>query len=243
MHKEIALAIEPGLGDHFIHNGFVHHVSQFYDKIYLPVYDIAVHPNWATVCELYQDNPSIVPVRIDRFVRHWEPNNSWTNLFSSWNIPVLQPQLDHVHSGTPWYKWFYHQFLFPWSMWKSAAQLPATSCRAERLFEQVVGNMQEYAVVHDLSTAGHSPLEKMTSDLPQIRIVPGLSDSLLDWTAVLERASEIHVVASSVFCYTSLLHTRVKGRKFYHECRPKQFRIDPVDFGDWTLIDYGMPQQ
>lgn len=239
MHHEIAIAIEPGLGDHFIHNGLIHHISQFYQKIYLPVYDIHVHPNWPTVCELYQHHPKIQPVRIDRFVRHWEPASNWSNLFSSWNIPVLKPQFDYVHTGVAWYKWFYHQFYFPWSMWKTSACIPPVSARAEQLFEQICGGIGEYVVVHDLSTAGHSPLVNMQTDLPQVRIQPGIAPSLLDWTAVLERAAQIHAVASSVFCYASVLGDRIQGERYYHQCRPnQQAMIYADDFPEWTFVSY-----
>lgn len=241
MLDEIVVAIEPGLGDHFICNGLINYLSQFYARVYLPVYNVDVHNNWVTVQALYSHKPKIKLVRIDRFVRHWEPYTTWSHLFSTWGLPTLQ--IAHADVGNPahWYRSFYHQLLIPWETWKTHASLPPVTDTAEQLFEEQAAHLGEYMLVHDLSTAGHSPVTKIPhSDLPVVRIVPGVSSNLLDWRLVIERASQLHLIGSSVFCLANILGSGVTGQKFYHHCRPLAPPLDPQDFADWTFVDYGI---
>lgn len=239
MIDEIAIAVEPGLGDHFICNGLINHISQFYNKIYLPVYDISVHPNWATVENLYSTNSQVRLVRLPRFVRHWESQRSWAHFFSTWNIPTLQVKLDPNRYPVRWYKWFYHQLLIDWHTHQTKCVLPPLSPMADQLFDRVVGDHQQYVVVHDHSTAGHTPLVNMHhTDLPIVRITPGISSNLLDWRRVIAGATEIHAVQSSVFWLCNLMQPSIQGKLYYHKARPLEAPIDPEDFPSWTFVDY-----
>lgn len=242
MQTEIAIAIEPGLGDHFICNGLVNYVSQFYHKVYLATYNIDVHANWPTVEALYQHCPRVSPVRIDQFVRHWEPQTSWYHIFSTWGLPVMQISFVDIGNPTHWYKSFYHQLLLPWSTWKTHASLPPAGSNEQVIFDQVVGDIGEYILVHDLSTAGHNPVAKLDNprNLPLIRITPGISRNLFDWRLVMARAAEVHFIQSSVFWLANLMGDQIQGRKFHHLSRPHALQIDPNDFLDWQIVEYDL---
>jgi hypothetical protein len=234
--NELILVHEPGLGDHFICNGLVNYISSQVDRVLLPTYDISVHNNKATVQALYANNPKVAIVPVPIFVNHWDSGFSWQDYFSSWNTPVLQIYKPQINNPL-WYPYFYTQIGMAWEDHKRLAHIPPPTPRACELLEwAVTTHGRHYRVVHNNSTSGTFEFQQVgDTSLPTISVVPGLSDSLLDWQLVLANAQEIHACQSSVFWLCTILDG-LPTALFYHDSRPTQHPIFPQHFPAWQFV-------
>jgi hypothetical protein len=242
--REIVLVHELGLGDHFICNALVNLLSEHYDRIFLPTYDIPVHANWHTVQCLYSENPRVVPLPVREWLSHTQYDNHWHTL----GVPTVVVQLDRGRQQPmAWYKHFYHQFGFDYDStcrqhFALPYRIPGAAEVAARVLQPLGG--QAYRVVHNRSSAhGDYPLDLLTGqDLATIHIDPNISNNLLDWRDIFMGAEEIHVAHSSVFWLVDRMRQQLPGQLYYHSIRRTLFDVDRHDIENhtspWHFVDY-----
>lgn len=243
--SELVVAHEHGLGDHFLCNGLVNWLSQRADKVYLPTYDLHVHPNYATVKDLYRENTRVQVVKITDFIYHWEESTSWQKFFDSWQLPVLQirkPMPDH---SAGWYHHFYNQIGLDYRIRYSHFHLPRPTHNGLSLRNRLMPPSGRFRLVHaGSSTSTAVGMQwKTDSDIDTIFITPGQSSNLLDWVPLMYEAEEIHALQSSVFWLVDSL-PNLKANLYYHDARTTSdivFKLRQDDFqqfNKWIWIYY-----
>lgn len=175
-----------GLGDHFVCNGLVRAIleKEIPDFLYLPV---KPH-NIATVSQMYSDDIRVIciPVKNDGEV---------------YSLPQLQVVSKFYKIGfdkcrkEDWDVSFYDSvslpFEFRWSKWKCVRDH-----KKEQVLETHLGINEPYTLVHDTGSNGRHTLEIGNTN-KIIKIEP-LSESLLDWCGLIEKAEQVHCIDSSV---------------------------------------------
>jgi hypothetical protein len=234
--KEIIFIPETGLGDHFLANALVNIVCRYVDKVFLPTYCNNVHNNLSSVKALYCENPKVEVVPVPWFLYHWTPGLSWQDYFNSWNTPILQLQKP-PQTSPYWYTYFYEQFQLNWSVHRTHAYVPYTKGAHQLLAEVVTTHGKNYRVVHSVSSHGRYDFKSCgDTTLPTVEIVPGITESLLDWVLVLENAREVHACQSSVFWLCNILKN-CDATLYYHNSRPSNHFIYPVHFPRWIFVN------
>lgn len=129
-----------------------------------------------------------------------------------------------------WEKSFYDQLELPYKYRFSQFHLPRNERKEEALFKQLNIN-SNYALCCNTSSKGTSDLQ-IETNFPKVFITPKTSN-LLDWLLVIERASEIHTIDTSVF-------QLIKNMQL---SQPKFFYVEPsrshyqFDNQHWNVIN------
>lgn len=79
--------------------------------------------------------------------------------------------------------------------------------------EKVVGKKRKFALVHDSSHYGGKA--EIETDLPIVQFSPVEGYTILDWFAVVQKASEIHCIDSSLCNFVDMIET--KAKLFYYQ--------------------------
>lgn len=255
MKKNLILHHHPGLGDHFLCNGMVHHYAQKYETLYLP----CRKKFYKTIDCLYQDFPNIIPKVFD---------NDWDNLereVSDWSFEtkfdylkigydkVIYTYLEREQCSPKWVginfeRQFYEQAEVLYLERYSNFKLPKQIKGADDLYEKVVGDVKNYILVHDSSSASDEYEFDMfgwrngkNSDLTIIKIKDNITDNLLDWIKVIENATEIHVSPSSVFCLIDSLPLDLKADLYFHDLRSDNGLLlvnSHLNDNRWVIVEY-----
>lgn len=201
---ELILYHHLGLGDHFICNGLVNKVSEQVDELYL----ICKEKNFDTVSCLYKDNYKVNVIKIKE-----EPQD--ITLFSSVNnLPILTVGFTDFKNPS-FDRSFYVGMGLDFSLRYSNFKLPKEIENSKNIYDQVVDNVP-YCLVHNVCSDGEFNLNIKT-DLNMVYIKPGLTKNLLDYVKVIENASEIHCVDSSVFHLIDSME--VNAKLYFHDIR------------------------
>jgi hypothetical protein len=125
------------------------------------------------------------------------------------------------------YDWYGMDF----RTWRDKAMWTRDAVREELLFNELGCNKGDYNLVN-IFFGSHSQLKvdiKLNNGLPNIHMktIPGYS--LFDWAKVIENASEIHVVNSSILYLLELLTLKCKN--------PTLYVRKPIE-KDFTTTDY-----
>jgi hypothetical protein len=237
MPNFIVLYHHMGLGDHFICNGLVNYLSTQYDKVILP----CARHNLETVQCLYSDNDRVSILPVDK-----EPQDI-VAFSQRENIPITQVGFDYIQkSRHGWYDSFYEQCGIPIEYRKSYFSLPSQIPNATLVYNQMVTS-PHYILVHQgSSNSTEYPIDilqgRQEGSLPPIvRIVPHVSNNLLDWITVIQNAAEIHVVPSSVFCLVDGIAPSLNSRLYYHDIRQgADIRHSDIERSgtNWKVIKY-----
>jgi len=225
-----------GLGDHFICNGLVHNVSKNYGKIYLPC---KVH-NYETVKCLYSESPKIEVFKIDR-----DEHQEVLTLSKILNIPVLKVGFEHCNYFNNWDRSFYKQLNIDFLERYSRFYLPKSVEGSKEIYDSVIGNKDEYILVHDNSSEKNEydidiSLGRDEKEMPPIvKITNKVTNNLLQWIDIVQNASEIHVVPSSVFCLIDSIDLNPKCKLHYHGIRTNNMVINSqLNNYKWNIIKY-----
>ena len=228
--REVMVVHQLGLGDYFICNGLVNYFSEIYDRVFVPV---KPH-NLATVSCLYNDNKKVVVFEIGGIEETAE------NSLDCYGIPIIEADVYmHRPPSARWYKWYYEQFKLPYEYRFSKFQLPQSIPDVDLVFEQVVGNLTDYRLVHDEPSTGiRVPLkwvDESAHDVPIIKITSSICSNLLSWMRVIENAQEIHLIDSSVFNFIHSIGSQLCHKKiYYHTTRNSQFTYEPYDIQKYS---------
>lgn len=176
-----------GLGDHFVCNGLVRSILERESPnfLYLPT----KQHNIATVSQMYSDDKRVIclPVNTDQEV---------------YKLPQLKIVSSFYRIGfenvrdTDWDVSFYDAASVPfsarWDRWKCNRDYDR-----ERELEEHIGLNEEYILVHDTGSIETYDLEIESQQKNIVRIQP-ITNCLLDWCGVIEKAQQVHCIDSSV---------------------------------------------
>jgi hypothetical protein len=192
MVSKLILYHHLGLGDHFICNGIVHRLLELsVHEIWLPV----KQRNQQCVTQLYSDydQVKVIPVpELDQTQEIFSINH----LSTQYNIPLLKVSFNG-NGIQEFDRVFYEQLGLDlkdrWNYFK----MPNDDSKALRFFDEHINPNDRYTLVHDTGSVGQFDLDIQT-DYRIVKIEPGYTETLLDWRYVIQRASEIHCIDSSV---------------------------------------------
>lgn len=193
-----------GLGDHIVCNGLVREVLKVgFDFLYLPV----KKHNYETVGRMYSDESRIMclPVSTDADVPH---------------LPQLMRSSKFYRVGfekcrADWDVSFYDSIGVPFQKrWDSFRVSRDQSREASLLRTLNLNEGDAFTLIHDTGSVGRFPIS-VSNDAGRIVRVEPLTDSMLDWCGVIERAKEIHCIDSS-FIH---LAQSMRPDGFFHDIR------------------------
>lgn len=193
-----------GLGDHFICNGLVNLISENFSRVFL----ICKEGNFETVSCLYKDNPKVEVVSIKK-----EPQD--VELLARLNeLKVIKIGFFDFSNKT-FDKSFYSQFGVSFEQRYTNFKLPKTIENSNTVYDKLI-SQTPYCLIHRVCSQEIFDLE-VNTELPKIFIEPGVTNNLLDFIKVIQNASEIHCVDSSV--YHLIDSIEVPGKLYFHDVR------------------------
>lgn len=211
-----------GLGDHLICNGLVRYLLKTKSPDHI---NLAVKArNLSNVERMYRDESRI------RFIVADEPNDFLRSIDG--NAELIRIGFENCNHSE-FDVGFYHQigvdFSVRWSHWY-----------CERDYKQEFKVLEElnlpedFVLVNDSCSGGRYDLN-VQSEMPIVYFSKLQSEtSIFDWTAVIEKAKEIHTVDSSfLHLVNSIEHTT--DRLFYHNVRPPFYKIRLTP--NWTVLE------
>jgi hypothetical protein len=239
-----------GLGDAIVLKPLIKILATQYQNMYYP----CRKENWTSATSLFFDIPnlSLVNCNSDHEERYWLEQNP---------VPILN--LRSIIQETPiWYhEWptavpvavmydrqLYEYFDIPYSrryqLWTAKFDHDA----AQQLYDQLNPNNQPYVLWHNsmsyLPQGASVDFENWRSSvgLPKIKVIDvcPLTDNLLDWRLLIERAEEIHCVSSSFHCLVDSILEKTKANLYYHNLRHNAI-LQINSAGNnyrWQCVDY-----
>jgi len=103
----------------------------------------------------------------------------------------------------------------------------------ERIFKKLNPNNEPYIFIHDdpargfnIPTSRALEVSNNSSDILVIR--NDMTENILDFSLILERASELHCMGSSIFCFADLLSLGDKKCYFHDIRKPSIFVTDNI---------------
>lgn len=215
-----------GLGDHIILSGGIKFLIR--SGILTSPFLICKQTNLASVQQLYSDVPELKLIAVkdgleaDCLAGQWKGNQLRIG---------FEKMRDWYHFDKDFYRILDIDFQKRWTSFS----LPRNTDKEKTL---LIGLPKKFAFVHDDPVRGMQINPAFISgDLPVIR--PSRTETIFDWTGVLEKATEIHCICSSFkHLVDSLPHTGAK--LFYHhsyirEGRPRENSISASQY-NWTLV-------
>lgn len=224
-----------GLGDHFICNGIVNYICcQSPEKNYTLV---CKSKYLETISSLYQYNLpklKLLPV-IDEYL-------DVINYLKLHPQEILRIGFENLSSVVNFDEQFYNQVKLNFNIRYVNAFIPEHTDRSHELYLNLTSQLEnkKYAIVHDHCSHGKLNIDTGSINLPII-YVSEITNNLLDWIELIQKADEIHVVPSSFYCMIdSLSHQRITSKLFYHKNRTNTFlKINrPENNHKWSIINY-----
>ena len=236
------------LGDAFVINALVRRWCGESDQVHLPV----MPQNWDTLAALYKDMPNLklVPylgneeeqayirdnnLDVINFRTIYETTQmNWQGAAPSVSVPVY------------WDRQIYEYFDVPYSRRYLDFRIPPNSYTS-----QIVDKLNlpdKFVLFHRYCSTHLGPINIDLAtwrksvgapDMPIVEVVTGLSNNLLDWIPVIERASEIHSVASSFHCLVDSIPT-THTSLLYHAIRQNTLTQVNTRWNNWkwNIVHY-----
>jgi hypothetical protein len=213
-----------GLGDHFICNGLVRHLAEQHGHIFLA----CKRASFATVACLYEDEPTIEPFPIDR-----EPDDveAFARRVGAPLVRIGFDACDRSRFDQSFYEQMGVPFAFRWSKFR----LPASISGEDEMYERLAP-ASPYRVVHRETSHGVYAL-RFDHTMPAIelrgrRVDGGAFENLLLYRRLIERATEVHCINSSVIHLVDSLDA--PARLVFHDARPRAFQLRRA----WETVSY-----
>ncbi|MEN8846244.1 MAG: hypothetical protein ABF261_08210 [Candidatus Arcticimaribacter sp.] len=259
---KVFLANNCGLGDYILMNGATRYIAAQPDVEHVDLLCLSDHNKFMNVKWMYRDNPNITV--------HGEPcngfgcdvqrrkikkrgkafKNSEHRVFaweeSIWRENMLRFGLDPDEKNC-WPELFYALHQAPFSARHEYFYVERDRAKEEELFEKL--NLPpKYALCIDqacILNFNFTPDTNLPVFKPSDKsdIVSGCSETIFDWMAVVERASEVHTIDTS---WLHLLKSmKLEQPKYYYHYRDTTVAInirtskyinDEYDNG-WQIID------
>lgn len=209
-----------GLGDHFVCNGLVNTIADDYDSVYVSCWK----SNFDTVKTLYSESKK---VKVFSIVDEKTDIEYFSNFV---NLPVIFIGFQYC-DRKEWNTSFYKQMNIDFSNRYARFELPNFIPHEEEIFNLFA--KEKYCLVHRESSERKYNLN-IDTDLPIVEIKKETDPygNLLSYRKLIQNASEIHCINSSVFHLVDGIDP--KAKLVYHDIRPKDFKIEEK----WSVIEY-----
>ncbi len=211
-----------GLGDHFICNGLVRYLFEARNpaRLFLPTKNKYFH----TVSRMFFDVPAIIPIPVngDSDVAKL-PQCALADEVLTIGFSQVKPEFDvsfYEMSGIP--------FSVRWSHFK-AVRDPEREGSLE--VKAGVHPKDRFILIHNISSVGRFHFTTR-NDLRKV-YVSQLSDCMLDWCSLAEKADEVHCIDSSFIHLAQTLNIK---RGFFHRVRPTETHFVLRD--GWETVEY-----
>ena len=252
----LVLHTHTGLGDHFITNGMAHAFAEQFDTVYVP--HISMFSE--TMKCLYNDTPKVVPVEFpdiditlygqQLLIDLAENTNSelyhisdpYINYFKRLYINT-NSELRVLNVASNFERQMYELAGMHYSYRYNKSNIPRSTKKSKEIYLELTKG-DKYILVHDVSSQTTSPynllIDQTRSNLPIIKIVPGITNNVLDFLELIYNAEEIHVVGSFFFCLVDCITDRTSASLFYHNIMIKHDSQINCNWNNnrWTIIDY-----
>lgn len=125
----------------------------------------------------------------------------------------------------------YKMFGLDWQIWRDGAMWQRDSMREDTLYQVATEFGNDYRLISDTfgSDFGNKVKIEKSGTIPNIAIEFYEGFSLFDWAKVIENATEIHVVSSSIIYLLEMLDLRAKEVHLYQRSIAGQ-GFDTVDY-------------
>lgn len=219
-----------GLGDHFVCEGLVRHLTIKFqaEKVFLPV----KKHNYYSVSSIYSDLPCVILLPVD----------GDSDVYS---LPEVALSTFHFKVGFErtvpkgWDRSFYSQLNIPFHYRYSFSNIVRNGIYEMALVDKLINNLHEinqpFILVANGSSNGNYKLN-IESSLPQVFVQP-ISNSIVDWVGVIERAEEVHVIDSSFFHLCQSFYT-ILPKCYYHLVRETHDILTCDVLPCWNIVDY-----
>lgn len=169
-----------GLGDHIVCNGLVRYLTKFETDVTIAV----KKHNAASVKAMYADTT----FKFDEILSDQDAINNYTN-----NIRRIGFERCELNT---WEETFYKQFNIDYSeRWKSF--YCARNKNAEQELLNKLNLPEKFAFVSTTASTGKYDIT-IDTKLPIVEL-QNLTPNMFDWIPVLEKATELHTIDSSIF--------------------------------------------
>jgi hypothetical protein len=207
-----------GLGDHIVCNGLVHHLLKITDEKD-PLFLAVKKHNYSSVKHLYEDTRVI----LDKVENDQEAEDKYKTADT-----VLRIGFEN-HRTTDWEKSFYDQLGVDYEKRYSGFSIKRNSENEENLLEKL-SLPEKFAFCNFTGSTGEYKVD-VNTELPIVKLRP-ITSSIFDWIVVLEKATEIHTMDSSIFHLIKQLSLDCK--KVFYDVRNTSC-TDTFDEG-WKII-------
>jgi len=241
-----------GLGDHIITNGMIHSFAEDYDKVYVP----HIKMFGESVRALYAGYDKIETVELPDIDINLHGRHLIENLITDTNSEVARicdphlyyprrliqnkdGQLAYVHAATNFDRQFYELAGMHFSYRYTKCKIPLSTYKSESIYEKL-SNRKEYILVHDNSSQSEGYPLDIKSNLPLVKIKPGITDNVFDFVDLIRNATEVHAVGSFFQCLVDSMWNDVKGKLYFHNLMMKHdTQINCLwNNNSWNVIEY-----
>lgn len=214
-----------GLGDHIICNGLVRRLFSDLrpDRIFVP----AKRRNYYTVASMYLDEPHIciVPVEGDADVPGLIQREICDELIQ---VGFSKTRLEDFDVS------FYDCVGIPFEARWTDCRVARDAERESGLEEALrIGRDEDFILVHDTGSVGRFVLN-IDSSRRVVHMPPvPITNCMLDWCSIAEKAQEVHCIDSSFIHLAQSLNVK---RGFFHDVRPAVTKFSLRK--EWTVVHY-----
>ena len=232
------------LGDAFVANGLVHYYGDQCNEIHVPV-----RPEYYNTLRcLYQDHPHVKVVALGPYEfgeNQYVEEHKLSRIIRNAVYPL---KVGNLRISVLWDVQMYDYYELPYSLRYKNFRLPSSVEGAEELYQQL-SNGEPYALI--ACETGHSPggipinVEgfRQLSNLPDIKIIKitsGITDNMLQYVKLIERAEEIHCVPSSFHCLVDSMWNKTNAKLFFHNARANTIMRPNCRWNGekWVSVEY-----
>jgi hypothetical protein len=117
--------------------------------------------------------------------------------------------------------------------------IPLSTYKSESIYEKL-SNGKAYILVHDNSSQSEGYPLDIKSNLPLVKIKPGITDNVFDFVDLIRNATEVHAVGSFFQCLVDSMWNDVKGKLYFHNLMMKHdTQINCLwNNNSWNVIEY-----
>lgn len=243
--ENLYLVCPLSLGDYFVCNALVRDFAELAHSVTMPVLPQFL----ATVGCLYQDcsNVRLVPY----LGKEEEQNFIKTNNLSVVNFRTIFENSEIWFNGDTapatvpvyWDRQLYEHFDMPFSRRYRDFRLPTNIHGAQELYNRLNPQQEPFVLWHrrgsnspggvEIDLASWRPSAGLDPNLKIIEVDLGHTPNLLDYVLLIERASEIHVIPSSMHCLVDSISTKISAILFYHDIRKNTLMQPNCRWNQW----------
>jgi len=232
-NNKICIYHHLGLGDSFECNGMVRHYSEIYSGV-----DIFAGSNYYDIIKyMYRDNPRIFVNKIDKEKEYQQTSE----YLSKYTGEILVPGHENYFSNISLFKknkWgpaesFYFLANVPWKYRNEKFYIKRNLQREREVLKKLNPNNEKFIFIHDDLDRGF--IIDLKSDKKIIRNNKNIN--ILDLILLLENASEIHCMSSSILCLIDCLSSSLNFNNLYLHYNVRKVQLGPNSlFADWKIV-------